>query len=54
MRTRGRTREGEGGPICDGGPPPQSLDVTGDGMVLPPLTPVAGDVTAGGQLNPKT
>ena len=29
----------------EGAPPPQSLDVTGDGVT--PLTPVAGEVTAG-------
>ena len=33
-----------------GGPSPQSLDVTGDGVA--PLTPAAGEVTAGGPAQP--
>ena len=33
------------------GPSPQSLDVTGDGVT--PLTPVAGEVTAGGSAEPE-
>ena len=34
-----------------GGPSPQSLGVTGDGVT--PLPPVAGEVTAGGSAQPE-